>query len=87
MRFDRALQCMCRFFLKEGVIHAMEQLASSLPAEEVADQPKGKSPAQGPAPAPRPPSRRSSSRLKVGGLYLRQPCWSSIELLSDTARS
>ena len=46
-------------------MHAMEQLAASLPAEEAAAQAKAKAPAQAPASAQRPPSRRSSARLNV----------------------
>ena len=49
-----------RFFLKEGVVHAMEQLAATAPKDEPKQEPKD------PAPKSRtPPLRRSSSRLKV----------------------
>ncbi len=63
-----ALECLMilgwhRFFLKEGVVHAMEQLAATAPKEELKAEskdgaPKGRS----------PPLRRSSSRLKVCSL-------------------
>ncbi len=53
--------CTCRFFLKEGVVHAMEQLAATAPKEEPEPEPKPE-----PAPKSRAPTlRRSSSRLKV----------------------
>lgn len=49
-----------RFFLKEGVVHAMEQLAATAPK----DEPKGE-PKDAASKGRTPPARRSSSRLKV----------------------
>jgi hypothetical protein len=58
-----ALMCRRRFFLKEGVVHALEQLAASAPKEE----PAAAAPGEAALPGPRAPqTRRSSSRLKVG---------------------
>ena len=54
-----------RFFLKEGVVHAMDQLAASAPKEEPAAP--APAPKEAAPPPPRAPhTRRSSSRLKVG---------------------
>lgn len=50
----------CRFFLKEGVVHAMEQLAATAPKEEPKAEPTEAAQKGG-----SPPLRRSSSRLKV----------------------
>jgi hypothetical protein len=60
---------LCRFFLKEGVVHAMEQLAATAPKEAPKTAAKD-AVGKGKSEAKTAPIRRSSSRLKVPDMHI-----------------